>query len=57
MIDAARIVWFGATPFVWCGVVHDIKSSRMILWSVDCQAPSVIGTVLGQVGPVSVYCD
>ena len=31
--------------------------SKMALQWLPCQAPGVIGSALGVVGPVSVYCD
>ena len=31
--------------------------STLALQRLPCQAPSVIGSALGLVGPVSVYCD
>ena len=30
---------------------------KLELQLLPCQAPGVIGSVLGLVGPVSVYCD
>ena len=32
-------------------------TSKMALQWLPCQAPGVIGSVLGLVGPASVYCD
>ena len=32
-------------------------TSKLALRWLPCQAPGVIGSVLGLVGPVSVYCD
>ena len=32
-------------------------TSNLALQWLPCQAPGVIGSVLGQAGPVSVYCD
>ena len=32
-------------------------TSDLVLQWLPCQAPGVIGSVLGLVGPVSVYCD
>ena len=32
-------------------------TSKLALQWLPCQAPGVIGSVLGLVGPVSVYCD
>ena len=32
-------------------------TSRLVLEWPHCQAPGVIGSALGLVGPVSVYCD
>ena len=33
----------------------DIKNGTLV--AIPCQAPGVIGSALGLVGPVSVYCD
>ena len=33
-----------------------VESYQSLQW-LPCQAPGVIGSVLGLVGPVSVYCD
>ena len=32
-------------------------TQKLALQSLPCQAPGVIGSALGLVGPVSVYCD
>ena len=32
-------------------------TQKMVLQWLPCQAPGVIGSTLGLVGPVSVYCD
>ena len=32
-------------------------TQKLALQWLPCQAPGVIGSVLGLVGPVSVYCD
>ena len=32
-------------------------TSKLALQWLPCQAPGVIGSVLGLVGPVSVHCD
>ena len=32
-------------------------TSKLALHWLPCQAPGIIGSVLGLVGPVSVYCD
>ena len=32
-------------------------TSKLALQWLPCQAPGVIGSVLGLVGPVPVYCD
>ena len=32
-------------------------TSKLVLKWLPCQAPGAIGSVLGLVGPVSVYCD
>ena len=34
-----------------------LVTSKLALQWLPCQAPGVIGSVLGLVGPVSVYCD
>ena len=38
------------------GQVIPVTSKLALQW-LPCQAPGVIGSVLGLVGPVSVYCD
>ena len=38
------------------GRVIPVTSKLALQW-LPCQAPGVIGSVLGLVGPVSVYCD
>ena len=40
--------------FFGLGHTSDLKIGTQV---VPCQAPGVIGSVLGLVGPVSVYCD
>ena len=35
---------------------RDFSGVESYQW-LSCQAPGVIGSVLGLVGPVSVYCD
>ena len=40
--------------FAWSSHTSDLK---LALQWLPCQAPGVIGSVLGPVGPVSVYCD
>ena len=35
--------------------ISDLK--KLALQWLPCQAPGVIGSALGLVGPVSVYCD
>ena len=30
---------------------------RLVLWWLAWHVPGILGTVLGLVGPVSVYCD
>ena len=32
-------------------------TEKLALQRLPCQAPGVIGSALGLVGPVSVYCD
>ena len=32
-------------------------TSKLALQWLPCQAPGIIGSALGLVGPVSVYCD
>ena len=32
-------------------------SERLVLQWLPCQAPGVLGSALGLVGPVSIYCD
>ena len=41
--------------FFW-GRVIPVTSKLALQW-LPCQAPGVIGSALGLVGPVSVYCD
>ena len=41
--------------FPWSSYTSDFK--KMALQWLPCQAPGVIGSALGLVGPVSVYCD
>ena len=36
---------------------RSIYTSNLKTGNPACQAPGVIGSVLGLVGPVSVYCD
>ena len=38
------------------GRVRPVTSKSALQW-LPCQAPGVIGSVLGLVGPVSIYCD
>ena len=35
----------------------DRVTEQLALQWLPCQAPYIIGSALGQVGPVSVYCD
>ena len=44
-----------APGFFW-GRVIPVTSKLALQW-LPCQAPGVIGSALGLVGPVSVYCD
>ena len=37
--------------------VIPVTSKLALQWPLPCQAPGGIGSVLGLVGPVSVYCD
>ena len=39
------------------GLSHTSDLKKLTLQWLPCQAPGVIGSVLGLVGPVSVYCD
>ena len=43
-------------PGFFRGRVIPVTSELALEW-LPCQAPGVIGSVLGLVGPVSVYCD
>ena len=43
-------------PGVFRGRVIPVTSKLALQW-LPCQAPGVIGSALGLVGPVSVYCD
>ena len=43
-------------PGFFRGRVIPVTSKLALQW-LSCQAPGVIGSVLGLVGPVSVYCD
>ena len=47
---AFLICW---TPYAALFVVTE----KLALQWLPCQAPGVIGSALGLVGPVSVYCD
>ena len=38
------------------GRVTPVTSKLALQW-LPCQAPGILGSVLGLVGPVSVYCD
>ena len=38
------------------GSSHTSDLKKMALQWLPCQAPGVVGSVLGLVGPVSVYC-
>ena len=38
------------------GRVIPVTEKLALQW-VSCQAPSVIGSMLGMAGPLSVYCD
>ena len=42
--------------FFFCDRVIPVTSKLALQW-LPCQAPGVIGSALGLVGPVSVYCD
>ena len=39
------------------GLSHTSDLKKMALQWLPCQAPGVIGSALGLVGQVSVYCD
>ena len=39
------------------GSSHTSDFKKLALQWLPCQAPGVIGSALGLVGPVSVYCD
>ena len=43
---------------IFSGSSHtsDLKKKMTVQW-LPCQAPGIIGSALGLVGPVSVYCD
>ena len=43
-------------PDFFRGRVIPVTSKLALQW-LPCQAPGVLGSVLGLVGPVSVYCD
>ena len=43
-------------PGFFRGRVIPVTSKLALQW-LPCQAPGVIGSALGLVGPVSVYCD
>ena len=43
-------------PGFYRGRVVPVTSNLALQW-LPCQAPGVIGSVLGLVGPASVYCD
>ena len=52
--DLGSIPAFDVVPFP--GRVMPQTSNLVLPW-LPCQAPGVIGSALGLVGPVSVYCD
>ena len=39
------------------GSSHTSDFKKMVLQWLPCQPPGVLGSALGLVGPVSVYCD
>ena len=39
------------------GRIFQVDSLKLALHWLPCQAPGVIGSALGVVGPVSVFCD
>ena len=41
---------------IFLGRVIPVTSKSTLQW-IPCQAPGVIGSAPGLVGPVSVYCD
>ena len=41
---------------IFPGRVIPVTSKLALQW-LPCQAPGIIGSALGLVGPVSVYCD
>ena len=43
-------------PGFYRGRVIPVTSKLVLQW-LPCQAPGVVGSVLGLVSPVSVYCD
>ena len=46
---------FSRGDFSWSSGTSDLNIGTSV--AIPCQAPSVIGSALGVVGPVSVYCD
>ena len=53
-----RKTW-GSNPAcdgIFPGRVIPVTSKSALQW-LPCQAPGMIGSALGLVGPVSVYCD
>ena len=46
----------GSNPGFFRGRVIPVTQKLALQW-LPCQAPGVIGSALGLVGPVSVYCD
>ena len=49
-----KIIFEGFRPLY---IMLEIHHSGSELQWLPCQAPGVIGSALGLVGPVSVYCD
>ena len=54
--SASRAVRIPLAPGFFLGRVIPVTSKLALQW-LPCQAPGVIGSALGLVGPVSVYCD
>ena len=58
--SASRVADLGSIPTFAVGIfpgwVIPVNYNLIAQW-LPCQVPGVIGSVLGLVGPVSVYCD
>ena len=55
-VSRLRRHFFSGVAFIFPGRVMPVTSKLALQW-LPCRAPGVIGSVLGLVGPVSVYCD